>query len=92
MENLARLVTNAAHKRGGDLLNVIYQLMINSSDQSIKELFANLLERASEPYFGILKKWIFHGTLEDHFDEFIVKENKECKKEAIENDLNDRYW
>ena len=55
-------------------------------------MFANLLERASEPYFNILKKWIFHGTLEDHFDEFIVKENKDCKKEAIENDLNDRYW
>jgi len=66
--------------------------MINSSDASIRDLFANLLERASEPYFKILKKWIFKGILEDPFEEFIVKENTTCKKEDIERDLNDRYW
>ena len=30
--------------------------------------------------------------LEDPFEEFIVKENKACKKENIEADLNDKYW
>ena len=30
--------------------------------------------------------------LEDPFEEFIVKENKSCKKENIEADLNDKYW
>ena len=30
--------------------------------------------------------------LEDPFEEFIVKENKTCKKENIEADLNDKYW
>jgi hypothetical protein len=50
--------------------------MINSSDETIRDLFASLLEKASEPYFNILKKWIFQGTLEDPFDEFIVKEHK----------------
>lgn len=30
--------------------------------------------------------------LEDPFSEFIVKENKTCKKENVEADLNDKYW
>jgi hypothetical protein len=59
MEALARLVSTAGQKRGGSLLNAIYQLMINSSDDTIRDLFASLLEKASEPYFNILKKWIF---------------------------------
>ena len=39
-----------------------------------------------------MKKWIFSGILEDPFNEFIVKENTNCKKENIEADLNDKYW
>lgn len=32
MDNLARLVSESGHKKGGALLNVVYRLMINSSD------------------------------------------------------------
>jgi len=92
MDNLKRLVVESGNKKGGALLNVMYRLMVNSSDASIKDLFAFLLEKASLPYFQILKKWIFSGVLEDPFSEFIVKENKNCKKENIEVDLNDKYW
>ena len=92
MDNLKRLAVDAGNKKGGALLNVIYKLMISSSDASIRDFFAFLLEKASYPYFQILKKWIFSGVLEDPFEEFIVKENKNCKKENIEADLNDKYW
>lgn len=92
MDNLKRLVLDTGSKKGGALLNVIYNLMVNSSDASIRDLFAFLLEKASTPYFHILKKWIFNGILEDPFQEFFVKENTSCKKENIESDLNDKYW
>ena len=92
MDNLKRLAVDAGNKKGGALLNVIYKLMISSSDTSIRDFFAFLLEKSSLPYFQILKKWIFSGVLEDPFEEFIVKENKTCKKENIEADLNDKYW
>ena len=59
MENLKRLTVEAGHKKGGALLNVIYRLMINSSDKSIKDVFEFLLEKSAKPYFEILKKWIF---------------------------------
>ena len=92
MDNLKRLAVDAGNKKGGALLNVIQKLMISSSDTSIRDFFAFLLEKASLPYFQILKKWIFSGVLEDPFEEFIVKENKTCKKELVEADLNDKYW
>ena len=40
----------------------------------------------------ILRKWIFSGVLDDPFNEFFIRENRQCKKENIELDLNDRYW
>lgn len=67
MENLKRLTVEAGNKKGGALLNVIYRLMINSSDKSIRDLFEFLLEKSARPYFSILKKWIFQGILEDPF-------------------------
>jgi len=47
MDSLKRLVHEAGDKMGGALLNVIYQLMINSSDKNIRDLFEFLLEKAS---------------------------------------------
>lgn len=67
MENLKRLTFEAGNKKGGALLNVIYRLMINSSDKSIRDLFELLLEKSAQPYFQILKKWIFQGILDDPF-------------------------
>jgi len=92
MESLKRLVVEAGNKKGGALLNVIYRLMINSSDKSIRDLFEFILEKSSVPYITILKKWIFEGILDDHFEEFIVKENLEFKKEQVSQDLNNLYW
>ena len=92
MESLKRLVVEAGNKKGGALLNVIYRLMINSSDKSIRDLFEFILEKSSVPYLNSLKKWIFEGILDDHFEEFIVKENTEFKKEQVNNDLNNLYW
>mmetsp|Transcript_9370 Transcript_9370/g.14253 ORF Transcript_9370/g.14253 Transcript_9370/m.14253 type:complete len:85 (+) Transcript_9370:1072-1326(+) len=83
MEGLKRLVLEAGNKKGGALLNVVYRLMINSSDKTLHELYEFVLEKASVPYISILKKWIFEGILDDHFEEFIVKENFEFKKEQV---------
>ena len=49
--------------------------MINSSDKSVRDLYEFLLEKSSIPYMESLKKWIFMGILDDHFEEFLVSEN-----------------
>ena len=51
MDNLKRLTIEAGNRKGGALLNVIYRLMINSSDKSVRELFEFLLEKSAQPYF-----------------------------------------
>lgn len=92
MENLRRLTQEAGNRKGGALLNVIYRLMTNSSDKSIRDLFEFMLEKSSQPYFSMLQKWIFQGVLKDPFSEFIVRENKVLQKENIGRDFNDKYW
>lgn len=92
MENLKRLTQEAGNRKGGALLNVIYRLMANSSDKSIRDLFEFLLEKSAQPYFSMLQKWIFNGDLKDPFSEFIVRENKVLQKENIGRDFNDKYW
>lgn len=76
MDILARLVVEAGNRKGGALLNIIYKMMINSSDSQMKELFNFLLDKAAVPYFSILRKWIFSGVLEDPFTEFFISENR----------------
>ena len=58
----------------------------------MRDLFNFLLDKAAVPYFSILRKWIFSGVLEDPFNEFLIRENRQWKKENIGLDLNDRYW
>ena len=43
-------------------------------------MYEFILQKSSLPFISILKKWIFEGILDDHFHEFIVKENTELKK------------
>jgi len=51
MESLARLVQEVGNRKGGALLNVVYRIMINSSDQQMRELFTFLLDKSAAPYF-----------------------------------------
>lgn len=92
MENLNKLATEAADKKGGALLNVIYNLLTMTADKSIKELFSFLLEKSAEPFLKILMKWIYNGVLDDPFEEFLVKEDPSMNKDNIEKDFNDSYW
>ena len=92
MENLNKLAVDAADKKGGALLNVIYKFLTITSDKSIKELFSFLLEKAAEPFLKILMKWIYYGVLDDPFAEFLVKEDPSMNKDNIEKDFNDSYW
>lgn len=92
MENLYKLSQESVNKKGGELLNVIYKFLTNTSDKSIKELFSFLLEKASLPFLQILQKWIYIGKLDDPFGEFLIVEDKTQNKENISKDFNDLYW
>jgi gamma-tubulin complex component 2 len=51
-----------------------------------------LLSRASLPYFDILHAWIYRGEIMDPYNEFMVVEKRNVKKENLKEDFNDAYW
>jgi gamma-tubulin complex component 2 len=62
------------------------------SDPVAKKLYAHLLEKASIPYFSILRTWIHEGEINDPYDEFMVQERKGVNKDQLKQDFNDMYW
>lgn len=62
------------------------------SDPKCKQIYTFLLSRASAPYFDILHSWIYRGEIKDPYNEFMVLEKQNVKKENLKEDFNDAYW
>src|SRR3954466_10389666 len=63
-----------------------------SSDLATKKLYMHLLSKASQPYVFMLHTWIHHGEIRDPYEEFMIQERKNVKKENLKEDFNDTYW
>jgi gamma-tubulin complex component 2 len=61
-------------------------------DPKCKQIYSFLLSRASLPYFEILNAWIYRGEIKDPYNEFMVLEKRNVKKENLKEDFNDAYW
>jgi gamma-tubulin complex component 2 len=66
--------------------------MYSCSDPNCKKLYTFLLSKASVPYYNILNYWIYHGEIRDPYNEFMILEKKNVKKENLKEDFNDAYW
>lgn len=62
------------------------------SDPRCKKIYSFLLAKASAPYFEILHAWIYRGEIVDPYNEFMVLEKRNVKKENLKEDFNDAYW
>ncbi|GAA6030912.1 hypothetical protein JCM8097_008932 [Rhodosporidiobolus ruineniae] len=83
----------AGPAKGGEVLHVLFdKLERTSGDPSAKALYSSLLVRASQPYAAILLSWISTGTLDDPWDEFVVKETKGINQGSLDLDYTDDYW
>ncbi|KAF7725246.1 hypothetical protein EC973_000334 [Apophysomyces ossiformis] len=81
------------NQKGGAILNVLADRLVHfSGDPQCKKIYSFLLARASVPYFNILHSWIYHGEIKDTYDEFMIEEKKNVKKEDLREDLHDTYW
>jgi gamma-tubulin complex component 2 len=63
-----------------------------NSDLATKKLYVHLLSKASQPYVSMLHSWIHHGEIRDPYEEFMIQERKNVKKENLKEDFNDAYW
>ncbi|KAH8929920.1 hypothetical protein BT69DRAFT_1210983, partial [Atractiella rhizophila] len=78
---------------GGEVLTVISQLLsYHSGDPTAVAIYSNLLLKASQPYARMLLKWVGTGHLDDPYDEFLVRENKNITRGTLEMDYTDEYW
>lgn len=76
-----------------NLTNYIqFAICIGNSDPKCKQIYTFLLSRASSPYFDILHSWIYRGEIKDPYNEFMVLEKRNVKKENLKEDFNDAYW
>ncbi len=89
---LSGLLGDLAGHRGGSLLSVLYKQALGTSEPALKKLIQFVLEKGLEQYVEILAQWLYEGTVEDPFDEFMIKENVDYGKESVEKDLTDSYW
>ncbi|CAO3686335.1 unnamed protein product [Umbelopsis ramanniana] len=80
-------------QKGGALLSMLAERLIGmSGDPKNKKLYSYLLSQASLPYLEILYAWIHRGEIQDPYNEFMVQEKKNVRKENLKEDFNDAYW
>ncbi|KAK2629812.1 hypothetical protein QTJ16_000632 [Diplocarpon rosae] len=79
--------------KGGNVLGLITKrLELFSGDPAARATLISLLQDASRPYMRMLNDWLYHGTINDLYSEFLVKERKSIKREQVSEDYTDDYW
>ncbi|KAJ7581207.1 gamma-tubulin complex, DGRIP84/SPC97 component [Mycena floridula] len=79
--------------KGGEVLAIIYDRMQHmSGDPTANTLYGTLLKDAGKPYVDMVKQWISTGTLNDVYEELMVKESKFINRGILEMDYTDEYW
>ena len=79
-------------RTGGRLLDELYAAVLEQGDEHARRLHLHLLEAAAAPFADMLSKWLFRGDLDDAFCEFMVMEDSNLSREALQDDFNAQYW
>mmetsp|Transcript_8944 Transcript_8944/g.19114 ORF Transcript_8944/g.19114 Transcript_8944/m.19114 type:complete len:880 (+) Transcript_8944:124-2763(+) len=72
MRLLAQLVDGTDGLTGGALAGAVYELSRNG-DPFISAYVSRILNAVCVPLFGMIRKWVFEGVLEDPHGEFFVQ-------------------
>ena len=79
--------------RGAGLLNALHaDASRNAGDPSARALVLRLLAAASRPYVRAVERWVYEGVVDDPYDEFLVVEREELRKESLADEYNAKYW
>lgn len=71
LKTLAMLVECCKSERGGQLAMVVYRFM-QQGDKQIRAIITRILSQIVLPIRQMLSSWIFHGEIQDPFDEFFI--------------------
>lgn len=81
LKTLAMLVECCKGERGGHLARIVYRFM-QQGDKQIRAIITRILSQVVLPIRHMLSQWIFHGEIQDPFDEFFI-----CIEDASEGTL-----
>jgi len=82
MELLAEVIDRCQNRRGGEICTALH-FFSEFGDPSVSSVATTLLSIVAKPIYLMLCQWILYGELEDHFNEFFIGADLECKKEHL---------
>ena len=71
LKTLAMLVECCKGERGGHLARIVYRFM-QQGDKQIRAIITRVLSQIVLPIRHMLSQWIFHGEIQDPYDEFFI--------------------
>lgn len=81
---------NDQHLIGGEILNYLHKHSQNCRKELEKPL-EKMFEKTCVPFFAMLAEWIYNGTIQDPFEEFMIKVNSQYTLDDLKTDYNDKY-
>lgn len=83
-----------AKAQGGQVLSVLHQQTMEAmGNDKQQKLLLSLTRSAAQPYWEILQKWIYQGSVEDPYLEFMVEDHQVVSMDKLSpTAYSDDYW
>lgn len=81
LKTLAMLVECCKGERGGHLARIVYRFM-HQGDKQIRTIITRILSQVVLPIRHMLSQWIFHGEIQDPYEEFFI-----CLEDSVPEGL-----
>ncbi|KAJ5924502.1 hypothetical protein N7466_008689 [Penicillium verhagenii] len=73
---MSLIVEESRDKKGGQLISLIYGFSSSHGDPFVCAFAEKLLVHVTQPFYDMLRSWIYDGELSDPYEEFFVAEGK----------------
>ncbi|KAI9228818.1 MAG: gamma-tubulin complex component protein [Piptocephalis tieghemiana] len=79
--------------KGGAILGLLADGMSRLGGGPVsRRMYELLLSKAATPWVEILRGWVIRGEVRDPYEEFMVRERSDFRKERLLQDFTDEYW
>ena len=93
LQQLADLILAIEDKSGCQILSEIHsRLSVFRGSPKVKKLFSYLFKCSSIPLIEFIKQWIYHGNIDDPYNEFFIRINDKITRQKLKNDYENQYW
>lgn len=90
-EVLTDIIMRCRNKKGGALVNVVYDF-IHNGDEKVRNTARKILSKVIKPIRSMLNHWIFYGELKDEFKEFFICLRDNAHHQPSPNEIwHDKY-